>query len=175
MLGAIGRRIFLNVREGVEAFLERERGQLPLWLAVGFGAGIAAWFALGSPFDWLAVICLGAAAAVAGFAFSSGRFERGLGWLGLAIALGCGVVWLRSENVAAPRLERPLVTSFDGVVETVQPDSCVAVIQRDGREYRLLATRTATRIDWARWCRPAPMRTSSFPSAGSRRAARRAG
>ena len=59
------------------------------------------------------------------------------------------MVWLRSESVAAPRLERPLVTSFDGVVETVQPDSCVAVIQRDGREYRLLATRTATRIEWA--------------------------
>jgi competence protein ComEC len=27
-------------------------------------------------------------------------------------------------------------------------DSCVAVIQRDGREYRLLATRSTTRIDW---------------------------
>ena len=44
-----------------------------------------------------------------------------MGWLGLAIALGCGVIWLRSESVAAPRLERPLVTSFDGVVESVQP------------------------------------------------------
>ena len=27
-------------------------------------------------------------------------------------------------------------------------DSCVAVVQRDGREYRLLATRSTTRIDW---------------------------
>jgi competence protein ComEC len=27
-------------------------------------------------------------------------------------------------------------------------DSCVAVIQRDGQEYRLLATRSTTRIDW---------------------------
>jgi len=27
-------------------------------------------------------------------------------------------------------------------------DSCVAVIQREGREYRLLATRSTTRIDW---------------------------
>ena len=112
---------FLNAREGVEAFLEREHGQLPLWLAVAFGAGIASWFAFPDPMHWAAVICLGAAAAIAGFAFSNGRFERGIGWLGLAIAVGCGVVWLRSESVAAPRLERPLVTSFDGVVEVVQP------------------------------------------------------
>ena len=27
-------------------------------------------------------------------------------------------------------------------------DACVAVIRRDGREFRLLATRSATRIDW---------------------------
>ena len=27
-------------------------------------------------------------------------------------------------------------------------DSCGAAIQRDGREYRLLATRSTTRIDW---------------------------
>jgi hypothetical protein len=33
----------------VESFLERERGQLPSWLVVGFGAGIASWFALDGP------------------------------------------------------------------------------------------------------------------------------
>ena len=38
---------FSATREGVERFLERERGQLPLWLVVGFGAGIASWFAPG--------------------------------------------------------------------------------------------------------------------------------
>ena len=27
-------------------------------------------------------------------------------------------------------------------------DACVAVVRRDGREFRLLATRSATRIDW---------------------------
>ena len=27
-------------------------------------------------------------------------------------------------------------------------DSCIAVIQREGREYRLIATRSTTRIDW---------------------------
>jgi competence protein ComEC len=105
----------------VEGFLERERGQLPLWLAVGFGAGIAGWFALGGPGAWAGVICIGIAMAVAGFGFDRGRLERAIGWFGLAMALGCGLVWLRSDWVAAPRLERPLVTIFEGTVERVEP------------------------------------------------------
>jgi competence protein ComEC len=108
-------------REGAEAFLERERGQLPLWLVVGFGAGIASWFVLGGPAEWLAITCIGAALAIAGFAFEGGRLERGLGWLGLALALGCALIWLRSEWVAAPRLQRPLVTTFEAQVERVEP------------------------------------------------------
>ncbi len=30
----------------IEALFEAERDQLPLWLPVGLGAGVAAWFAL---------------------------------------------------------------------------------------------------------------------------------
>ncbi len=111
---------FSATREGVERFLERERGQLPLWLVVGFGAGIASWFALDRPADWIAVICLGAGLALAGFALEGGRLERAMGWLGLSLAVGCSLVWLRSEWVEAPRLERPLVVSFEADVERVE-------------------------------------------------------
>ena len=104
----------------MESFLERERGQLPLWLVVGFGAGIAAWFALDAPRAWLAVTLASAGLAIAGFAFAGGRFERALGWLGLAAALGCSLIWLRSEWVAAPRLARPMVVLFDAEVERVE-------------------------------------------------------
>ena len=34
------------------------------------------------------------------------RCGRALLWLGVGLALGCGLVWVRSELVAAPRLER---------------------------------------------------------------------
>jgi competence protein ComEC len=108
-------------RAGVEGFLERERAQLPSWLVVGFGAGIASWFALDGPAEWLAVLCMGAALAIAGFVFEGGRLERAIGWLGLALALGCGLIWLRSEWVRAPRLDRPMVTTFDAKVERVEP------------------------------------------------------
>ena len=80
---------FDAAREGAEAFLERERGQLPIWLVIGFGAGIACWFTLDSPREWLAVLCLGAVMAIVGFAFDGGRLERAFGCLGLALALGC--------------------------------------------------------------------------------------
>ena len=107
-------------REGVESFLERERAQLPLWLVAGFGTGIASWFALGGPREWLAIICIGAGLAISGFLFEGGRLERAIGWLGLSLAIGCGLIWLRSEWVASPRLDRPVVTTFEAKVEQVE-------------------------------------------------------
>ena len=112
---------FHATREGVEGFLERERGQLPLWLAVGFGAGIGAWFALDGPTAWSGLLCLGFAMAVGGFASDGGRLERSVGWFGLAMALGCCLIWARSESVAAPRLDWPRITTFEARVERVEP------------------------------------------------------
>ena len=71
------------MRESVEAFLERERRQLPPWFVVGLGTGIAAWFALDQPRDWAAFLCVLAALAVLGFSMgegaTSGRWA-GSGW-----------------------------------------------------------------------------------------------
>jgi competence protein ComEC len=91
-----------------------------LWLVVGFGAGIVSWFVLDRAEAWLAVVLTGFGASIAGFAFGTGRFERAIGWMGLALALGCSLVWLRSESIRAPRLEKPVVTTFDARVERVE-------------------------------------------------------
>jgi competence protein ComEC len=107
-------------REGLEAFLERERGQLPPWFAIGFGAGIAAWFALDQPRQWAAFLCIAAGLALAGFLGRGGRAERALGWFSLALALGCALVWARSEQVASARLERPRIAAFRATVERVE-------------------------------------------------------
>ena len=63
-------------RERVEAFLETERAQLPPWAVVGFGTGIAAWFALDTMDEWLAVLALASGIAIAAFAIR-GRAGRG--------------------------------------------------------------------------------------------------
>jgi len=109
------------VRERVEAFLEAERAQLPLWFVVGFGTGIAAWFTLPAPSQWLALLALGGGAAIAGFAARGGRAERALGWFALALFLGCASIWARSAAVAAPKLERPGLATFEARVERVEP------------------------------------------------------
>ena len=108
-------------RESLEGFLERERAQLPPWCVVAFGSGIAAWFVLGGTVQWQAFICFAAGIGLAGFAVpGGGRSERAVGWLGLAAALGCTLVWLRSEWVGAPRVQRPKVVEFTARVERVE-------------------------------------------------------
>jgi competence protein ComEC len=110
---------FSAAAEGLEKLLEAERAQLPPWLVVGFGAGIAAWFALPGPQQWQAFLCLAAALALIGFAVGSGRSGRALGWFALAATLGCALVWTRSIAVEQPRLTRATVTQIEGSVGTV--------------------------------------------------------
>jgi competence protein ComEC len=103
----------------LEKLLEVERAQLPPWVVVGLGSGIAAWFALDQPAQWQAFLCLGAALTLIGFALGRGRAGRALGWFALAAVIGCGLVWARSILVAEPRLSHPVVAQVHGTVETV--------------------------------------------------------
>ena len=112
---------FSAARERIEAFLEAERAQLPPWFVVGFGTGIAAWFALDTPMQWLALVALGGGGAIAGFALRGGRSERAAGWFALAMMLGCALVWARSAWVAAPRIVRPQIAAFEARIERVEP------------------------------------------------------
>jgi competence protein ComEC len=110
---------FLEWTEELEKLLEAERAQLPPWLVVGFGTGIAAWFALNARTEWGAFLCMSAALALLGFGAGSGRAGRSLGWFALAATLGCALVWARSSWVAEPRLERAAVADVSGRVEAV--------------------------------------------------------
>ena len=110
---------FSAAGEGLERLLEAERAQLPPWVVIGFGSGIAAWFALDRPGQWQAFLCLGAALALAGFGLGRGRAGRALGWFALAATVGCALVWARAVAVERPRLNRPVVEQIAGSVETV--------------------------------------------------------
>ncbi len=110
---------FSATGEGLEKLLEAERAQLPPWVVVGFGSGIAAWFALDRPGQWQAFLCVGTGVSLIGFALGNGRAGRALGWFALAATLGCALVWARALHVAQPRLTRPVVAQLAGTVETV--------------------------------------------------------
>src|SRR3954463_15772438 len=88
----------------LEKLLEAERAQLPPWFVIGFGSGIAAWFALDEQSQWAGFLCIAAALASIAFLAGSGRTGRALGWFALAATLGCALVWARANWVAEPRL-----------------------------------------------------------------------
>ena len=98
--------------EQLERLLEKERAQLPPWFVVGFGSGIAAWFALDTQVEWQAFLCLAAASCLIGLALGQGRAGRALAWFALAATMGCALIWARSAWVALPRIDRPLATPF---------------------------------------------------------------
>jgi competence protein ComEC len=87
---------------------------------VGFGGGIAAWFWLSGPSQWAGFLCFAAGLALIGWTARQGRAERALGWFGLALSLGCALIWVRADLVAAPRLERPMIANFSATVERVE-------------------------------------------------------
>ncbi len=106
----------------VERWLEAERDQLPLWLPVALGAGVAMWFVLPTRDGWVAAIAGAGAVACAGVAiWRGGRAGVALAMGALALAIGIGLAWTRAEIVAAPVLTRPTIATFTARIERVEP------------------------------------------------------
>ena len=116
----------------LEDRLEREREQLPLWVPVAIVAGIAAWFLLPDPAAWSAFLAFAGAALLTALAFGRGtRTAAALSWFSLFALIGCALIWIRAESVAAPRLERPGAAQFTGTI--IRADRIAA-----GEQLRLL-------------------------------------
>lgn len=124
----------------VERFLAAAGFSRAPWLVAGFGAGIAAWFALPAAGWWLALIlgCAGALGAAMLALSWDGAFphlRQALMALSLALALGCGHVWIKSALVGAPPVARPQVAALTGTILSRQEQPA------QGRVRLLLATR----------------------------------
>ncbi|MFN3288042.1 MAG: competence protein ComEC, partial [Sphingomonadaceae bacterium] len=89
----------------IEAWLDAERDQLILWAPVMLGLGIALWFLLPAPGQWVAAAALALAIAAAGLALPPGRLGRVAGTGGPLVRLGVGEARERAKLAAAPRLE----------------------------------------------------------------------
>jgi len=105
-----------------EAWLEAERDQLALWVPVALGTGIAAWFGLPEPRLWILFLTislgLGGVALAAG---GKGRLVRALAIFLLGAGIGCGLAWERARDVAAPKLDRPMIGMVSGQIIQVDP------------------------------------------------------
>jgi len=125
---------------GVEAFLARAGFARAPWLVVGFAAGIAAWFALPSAGWWVALMLAGGGVAAGAMLLlrEDGAvpfLRQALAALAIALALGCGHVWVKSALVGAPPIARPLAADLAGTVLSRQEQPA------EGRVRLLLATR----------------------------------
>ncbi len=104
----------------IENWLHRERDQLPLWLPVGIGFGIAVWqFGATSAMPGLALSC------VATFLFSvlarnGSRLKRLLQLAAITIFAGFFLITWKSANIAQPILGQIWVGEFYGRVESVE-------------------------------------------------------
>ncbi|WP_230481799.1 ComEC/Rec2 family competence protein [Sphingomonas sp. Leaf21] len=128
---------------GLERWAEAERNQLPLWVPVMLGVGIAAWFVLPDPSSWraamliLAGIGLGAATLVQG-----GRMARSVAVAASLACAGMLLAWARAESVDAPVLRRPVIATIVAEVEGVDRLAARQVVRlmlrpvaaRDGRD-----------------------------------------
>ena len=107
--------------ERLELLAEAERDQLPLWLPVGLGLGIAAWFTLPGSGAWAPFLALSGAGALGFMALAGGtRWGRALAIFSLAAALGCAIVWIKAERAEAPRLARAQMAEFTATIDSVQ-------------------------------------------------------
>lgn len=118
-------RLLSRGLDNAEQFLARAAFERAPWLAVAFGGGIALWFALATPGQWIGVMlaCCGMALATAALVRADGAFPflrlAGI-LLPLAVALGCGAVWLRSHIVGQEPIAHPTVAVLTGLVLAVE-------------------------------------------------------
>jgi len=105
----------------IERLAEAQRDQLPLWLPVMLGSGIAAWFVLPNAQFWLAWIAAGSGSVAATFLANTGsRAWQALRIAAFCMTLGCALAWWRAESVRAPVLARPVVAEFTATVIAVE-------------------------------------------------------
>ena len=129
-----------RVANAVERFLCQAGFDRAPWLAVGFGGGILAWFALPGPWSWLALIagCGGIGLAAAAAMAPDGRFpvlRQAVVAMAAVLALGCATVWTKSAVVGVKAIARPMVTELRGTVLSRQNQPA------DQRVRLVLATR----------------------------------
>ncbi|MFN3450785.1 MAG: ComEC/Rec2 family competence protein [Sphingorhabdus sp.] len=113
----------------VENGLDRERDQLPLWLPVGIGIGVAIWqFGGTSAIPGLLFM----AVALGLFALLSQPHSRCRQVLGIAACtalLGFGLISIRSATVAQPVLGKIWIGEFYGRIEAVENISAREVVR----------------------------------------------
>lgn len=104
----------------IELWLEKEATQLPLYIPIFVGIGIAAWFVFGAN-NWYYIISPCIMLSVIGLATKlKSRLSLVTLMIGLSIIIGWSAISLRSHTISAPILERPWVGHIYGRIDRIE-------------------------------------------------------
>jgi competence protein ComEC len=115
-----------SAADAAEHFLGQAGFDRGPWLAVAFASGVALWFVLDRPAEWILAASLALMAVLGALALWRGVEARthligAVAAVGLLMAAGIGVVWARSELVGAQPFDRPVSGAFTGrVLERIE-------------------------------------------------------
>ena len=129
-----------SIADAADAALARAGFDRGPWLTVAFAAGIAAWFVLDGPVEWVLAGSACLLSAVGGVALWRGSESRAhlltaVVAVALLAAAGLGIVWTRSVLVGAEPLARPASATIEGrVLERIEQPA-------EGRVRLVLAVR----------------------------------
>lgn len=122
------RSVFLSI-SAVENALERQRDQLPLLVPVGLGAGITIWQLVGNAALWPLLMAAAGLLLIAAWIGMQSRSGRLLIWAALLVVTGFSAVGFKSSMVAGDRLDRPIVATFNGRIESVEDVSARGIVR----------------------------------------------
>lgn len=115
--------------EAIEKWMDSERDQLPLWLPVGVGLGVALWQYFGDEGGLFLVLLCGALFLV-GLLPQKGSRVRHICWaLALTLAVGFAAIAIKSATVAEPILGKVWVGDLYGRIEKVETLSARDVVR----------------------------------------------
>ncbi len=112
-------RAMSSVADAIEHWFASAGFDRGPWLTVGFACGIATWFVLDGPWQWVAAIAAMCLTALGALSLWRDRDDRvgvrmAVAGMSLIVAFGIAVIWLRSEMVGAEPIERPNVGFLSG-------------------------------------------------------------
>lgn len=125
---SVTRQVF-NLLASIERWLDQERDQLPLWIPVGLGVGIAWWQSWG---DRALPAIISCSLALAVFAWTLGRQFRlssVLAGVGISLTAGFVAIALKSSLIAGPVLPKVWIGELYGRIEKVELISAREVVR----------------------------------------------
>jgi competence protein ComEC len=116
-----GRRRVSVLFQAIEAWLEQEREQIALWLPIGLGIGITAWFVLPDAYGWIGWCC-GCAGLACGSALlpPGARLRAIVAGFGLLGCLGCVIVWGKAQWMGERPIARARFVEMTGRIRSVE-------------------------------------------------------